>query len=160
VPAPNWRGAALDRALRTRDIRSSARKAKDGFKQAAPRNCRTRRFAQRSVRRLFILLAGRTNLTGVETFAGAACLTKFAAVHADETIIAALLGTIQSGSPPGALLTYTAPSGSWLLLLELLELLPNHSRFLKAEIAAPARQRQTNDHVVEQSNLQNPGRLH
>ena len=38
--------------------------------------------------------------------------------------------------------------------------LRNHSRFLEAEIAAPARQRQTDDYMVEQGNLQNPGRLH
>ena len=55
----DWRGAALDRDLRSRAVLSSARKRKDGFKQAAPANYCTRCFAQRSVRRLFIRVAGR-----------------------------------------------------------------------------------------------------
>jgi hypothetical protein len=40
-----WRGAALERTQRPRDILSSARKAKYGVKQAAPANYRTRCFA-------------------------------------------------------------------------------------------------------------------
>jgi hypothetical protein len=54
-----WRGAALDRAYRSRDILSGARKAKYGVKRAAPGNYRTRCFVYRSVRRLFIRLRGR-----------------------------------------------------------------------------------------------------
>jgi len=38
----DWRGAALVRALKARDILPSARKAKQGVKQAAPGNVSTR----------------------------------------------------------------------------------------------------------------------
>ena len=44
-------------------------------------------FCPRSVRGLFIRLAGSTHLTRVETFAGAACLVRFAVVQRTETNI-------------------------------------------------------------------------
>jgi hypothetical protein len=99
LPSP-WRGAALARARRSRDILSGARKAKYGFKQAAPGNDRTRCFVPSC--RLGILdpLNAPINLSRVETFAGAACLKSFAVTHAPKTNIPGLSGTIQSGSPP------------------------------------------------------------
>jgi hypothetical protein len=42
-----------------------------------------------------------TNVSRVEPFAGAACLTTFADVHRGESKNAASSGTTQSGSPPG-----------------------------------------------------------
>ena len=45
-------------------------------------------------------LNGPTNLSRFEKFPGAACLTKFAAVHAPSQMSRDLSGTIQSGSPP------------------------------------------------------------
>jgi hypothetical protein len=44
---------------------------------------------------------GPTDLTRVETFPGAACLTSFAVMQRAETNIVGSLGAIQSGSPPG-----------------------------------------------------------
>ena len=41
-----------------------------------------------------------TNLSRVGTFSGAACLKKFAAMHAPRQITRGLSGTAQSGSPP------------------------------------------------------------
>ena len=50
------------------------------------------------------------NLSRVETFPGAACLTKFAVRHAPRQISRGLLGAVQSGSPP-----FAAPPDSWIL---------------------------------------------
>jgi hypothetical protein len=47
-----------------------------------------------------------------------------------------------------------------LPIASLLQLLSNHPRFLKAEIAGAARQRQADDDMVKQGNLQNPCRFH
>jgi len=40
-------------------------------------------------------------LSRVETFPGAACLTKFPVMHAPRLISSRLLDTVKSGSPPG-----------------------------------------------------------
>jgi hypothetical protein len=56
--AKAWRGAALDRARKIRDILSGARKVKYGVKRAAPASYRTRRFAHGSFRGLFVRLTG------------------------------------------------------------------------------------------------------
>src|ERR1700740_1063419 len=43
-----------------------------------------------------------TDLTHVETFPGAACLTRLAVMQRAKTSIVGAFGAIQSGSPPGA----------------------------------------------------------
>jgi hypothetical protein len=55
------------------------------------------------------------NLSRVGSFPGAACLKKFAVMHAPRQISLGLLGTIQSGSPPAVRLPNPAPPISWIL---------------------------------------------
>src|SRR6201987_4613670 len=80
---------------------SSARKAKNDVKQAAPANYRARCFAHGSVGR-YSFAWRATDPTRLETFPGAACLTLYLAFLALRGISRDLLGTFQSGSPPGA----------------------------------------------------------
>jgi len=58
-----------------------------GAKQAAPGNYRTRCFAESCRSGVLDPLNVATNLSRVETFAGAACLRSFAAIHAPRQIL-------------------------------------------------------------------------
>ena len=78
-----------------------------GVKQAAPGNYRTRCFADRSLPRL-TPHNGATTYHALGRFPGAACLKKFAVVHAQKEISRGLLSTTQSGSPPSASQTHPA----------------------------------------------------
>jgi hypothetical protein len=84
---------------KARDIPSRAEKVKQGVKQAAPGNYRTRCFVHRSLGDSSSAQRAYTPNTRVETFPGAACLTPYwPSSHLNE--YRGFLGTFQSGSPP------------------------------------------------------------
>jgi hypothetical protein len=85
-------------------------------KQAAPGNYRTRCLVPSRGSGILDALKAPINLASVETFPGAASLTRGAVIHALRKISSGLLRTAQSGSPPFAT---RPPCRSWIIYLLL-----------------------------------------
>jgi hypothetical protein len=79
---------------------SDATKTKSGVKQAAPGSYRTRCSVPWCCSAVLDSLNPPINLSRVETFLGAACLTSHFCLHRLSKSFARSTGAIQSGSPP------------------------------------------------------------